>query len=67
MMDFMDRDDARAVLREKLRQNFDGKIVRKDLKRGKGSFCIMAFLGNINQSAEDTVYKALGAGEMLDM
>ena len=33
MMDFMDSDDARAVLREKLRQNFDGKIVRKDLTK----------------------------------
>lgn len=33
MMDFMDSDDTRAVLRGKLRENFDGKIVRKDLTK----------------------------------
>ena len=28
MMDFMDSDDARAVLREEFRQYLDGKIIR---------------------------------------
>lgn len=33
MMEFMESDDTRAVLKNKLRQHFDGKIVRKDLTK----------------------------------
>lgn len=32
-MDFMENEDARAVIKNKLRQHFDGKIVRKDLTK----------------------------------
>ncbi|MFQ9472159.1 MAG: anti-phage BREX system Lon protease BrxL [Oscillospiraceae bacterium] len=31
MADFMETEDKRSVIKEKLRQQFDGKIVRKDL------------------------------------
>jgi len=31
--DFLETDDTRAVLRQKLRQQFDGRIVRKDLTK----------------------------------
>lgn len=41
MPDFMENSDTHAVIKEKLRRNFDGKIVRKDLtkklKRGQMS------------------------------
>ena len=30
MPDFMENSDTHAVIKEKLRRNFDGKIVRKD-------------------------------------
>ena len=33
MVDFLETDDTRAVLRRKLRQQFDGRIVRKDLTK----------------------------------
>lgn len=33
MVDFLDTDDTRAVLRRKLREQFDGRIVRKDLTK----------------------------------
>lgn len=33
MMEFMESEDTRAVLKKKLRQYFDGKIVRKDLTK----------------------------------
>lgn len=33
MVDFLETDDIRAILRRKLRQQFDGKIVRKDLTK----------------------------------
>ena len=33
MMEFMENEDTRAVLKNKLRQHFDGKIVRKDLTK----------------------------------
>lgn len=33
MVDFLETDDTRAVLRQKLRQQFDGRIVRKDLTK----------------------------------
>lgn len=33
MPDFLDVDDSRTVIRKKLRQYFDGKIVRKDLTK----------------------------------
>ena len=33
MVDFLETDDIRAVLRRKLRQQFDGRIVRKDLTK----------------------------------
>ena len=33
MMEFMENEDTRAVLKKKLRQYFDGKIVRKDLTK----------------------------------
>ncbi|MDO4648168.1 MAG: protease Lon-related BREX system protein BrxL [Eubacteriales bacterium] len=33
MPDFMENSDTRAVIKEKLRRNFDGKIVRKDLTK----------------------------------
>lgn len=33
MADFLETDDTRAVLRQKLRQQFDGRIVRKDLTK----------------------------------
>ena len=33
MSEFMDIEDNRAVIKNKLRQNFDGKIVRKDLTK----------------------------------
>ena len=33
MMEFMESEDTRAVLKNKLRQHFDGKIVRKDLTK----------------------------------
>ena len=33
MMEFMESDDTRAVIKNKLRANFDGKIVRKDLTK----------------------------------
>ena len=32
-MEFMENEDARAVIKNKLRQYFDGKIVRKDLTK----------------------------------
>lgn len=32
-MEFMESEDTRAVLKNKLRQHFDGKIVRKDLTK----------------------------------
>ena len=32
-MEFMESEDTRAVIKNKLRQNFDGKIVRKDLTK----------------------------------
>lgn len=32
-MEFMESDDTRAVIKNKLRANFDGKIVRKDLTK----------------------------------
>lgn len=32
-MEFMENEDARAVIKNKLRQHFDGKIVRKDLTK----------------------------------
>ena len=33
MTSFTETDDARAVIKSKLRQQFDGKIVRKDLTK----------------------------------
>lgn len=33
MLDFMENSDTHAVIKEKLRRNFDGKIVRKDLTK----------------------------------
>ena len=33
MADFMETEDRRSVIKEKLRQQFDGKIVRKDLTK----------------------------------
>ena len=33
MSEFLETDDRRAVLKSKLRQYFDGKIVRKDLTK----------------------------------
>lgn len=33
MTDFADVDDTRAIIKSKLRQHFDGKIVRKDLTK----------------------------------
>lgn len=33
MPDFMENSDTRVVIKEKLRRNFDGKIVRKDLTK----------------------------------
>ena len=33
MPDFMENSDIRVVIKEKLRRNFDGKIVRKDLTK----------------------------------
>lgn len=33
MMEFMESEDTRAVIKNKLRQYFDGKIVRKDLTK----------------------------------
>ena len=33
MTEFMESEDKRSVIRNKLRQNFDGKIVRKDLTK----------------------------------
>lgn len=33
MDEFMDTNDTRSIIKEKLRQNFDGKIVRKDLTK----------------------------------
>ena len=33
MDEFMETDDKRSVIKEKLRQYFDGKIVRKDLTK----------------------------------
>ena len=33
MNEFMETDDKRLVIKEKLRQHFDGKIVRKDLTK----------------------------------
>ena len=33
MTDFMDTEDRRESIKQKLRQNFDGKIVRKDLTK----------------------------------
>ena len=32
-MEFMESEDTRAVIKNKLRQHFDGKIVRKDLTK----------------------------------
>ena len=32
-MEFMENEDARAVIKNKLRQHFDGRIVRKDLTK----------------------------------
>ena len=33
MVDFLESDDTRAILRRKLREKFDGRIVRKDLTK----------------------------------
>ena len=33
MADFMETEDKREIIKQKLRQNFDGKIVRKDLTK----------------------------------
>lgn len=33
MTDFMEIEDGREIIKQKLRQNFDGKIVRKDLTK----------------------------------
>lgn len=33
MDEFLETDDTRAVIKQKLRQHFDGKIVRKDLTK----------------------------------
>ena len=33
MAEFMENEDSRAVIKRKLRANFDGKIVRKDLTK----------------------------------
>ena len=33
MTDFMETEDRREIIKQKLRQNFDGKIVRKDLTK----------------------------------
>ena len=33
MVDMVENEDRRAVIKSKLRQNFDGKIVRKDLTK----------------------------------
>lgn len=33
MVDMTENEDRRAVIKSKLRQNFDGKIVRKDLTK----------------------------------
>ena len=33
MVDTIENEDKRAVIKSKLRQNFDGKIVRKDLTK----------------------------------
>lgn len=35
MTDFAEVDDTRAIIKSKLRQHFDGKIVRKDLTKKK--------------------------------
>ena len=35
MVDMTGNEDKRAVIKSKLRQNFDGKIVRKDLTKKK--------------------------------
>ena len=44
MQDFLDANDNRTVIRQKLRQYFDGKIVRKDLtkkiKEGSYDHCL---------------------------
>ena len=33
MVDMTENEDKRAVIKSKLRQNFDGKVVRKDLTK----------------------------------
>ena len=33
MTDFMEAEDRREIIKQKLRQNFDGRIVRKDLTK----------------------------------
>ena len=33
MTDFMETEDRREIIKQKLRQNFDGRIVRKDLTK----------------------------------
>ena len=33
MVDMTENEDKRTVIKSKLRQNFDGKIVRKDLTK----------------------------------
>ena len=48
MVDMTENEDKRAVIKSKLRQNFDGKIVRKDLTK------------KIKEGANVPVYKALG-------
>ena len=53
MADFMETEDKRSVIKEKLRQQFDGKIVRKDLTKKikeaqmSRSMCWSSFWGSI--------------------
>lgn len=65
MADFMETEDKRSVIKEKLRQQFDGKIVRKDLtkksKRGQTSLsmCWSSFWDSI---AAPMIRKSLRTG-----
>lgn len=75
MEQFTEGESTREEIKNKLRQNFDGKIVRKDLtkkiKEGVNSTSFVdfasvpadlmsAFQLIPYQSAEDAVFKALG-------
>ena len=62
MSEFFETDDRRTVLKNKLRQYFDGKIVRKDLtKKIKEGANVPVYVLDMNDEKQNALYTELDA------